>query len=255
MGYRIPDFGQAPRQTYQQLLVENRSKGRSVPEAGALALEIALSGKPSELEAGQNELWLTYEATLAEVEADGRSKNRRGVELAYHNRQHVGDCLLALACLFRFDRVLPDSLRLLGLVVMAGHDLGHQGLTNEQLGGPSEQERQTLARLTEGAWRGLKQEHCELAGRLLIGTDPALVASNHVRLASVPNPERIDLLQVYINEADIAGSLHPALAMAQTQALLMERNEPSSSAHAQATYSAFLTQARVSTVPGRLLLG
>jgi hypothetical protein len=101
----------------------------------------------------------------------------------------------------------------------------------------------------------MKPEHCELAGQLLIGTDPALVAANHARLSAASTEEAVDLLQVYINEADIAGSLHPSLAMAQTQALLTERNEPSSSAQAQATYSAFLAQAVVSSAPGRLLLG
>jgi hypothetical protein len=90
---------------------------------------------------------------------------------------------------------------------------------------------------------------------LILGTDPALVAANHARFASNPSADPVDLLQVYINEADIAGSLHPSLAMAQTEALLIERNEPSSESHARSTYAAFISMATVSSSPGRLLLG
>jgi hypothetical protein len=259
MAYRLPDLTNDPKRTYESLLLENRSKGRTVPEVGAFAAEIALSPlSPASFttrDPSVQELWLSYEATLNEVEADGRSRARRGEELAYHNRTHVSDCLLALACLYRLETSLDERSKLLGLVVMAGHDLGHQGRTNEELGSPGEQERQTLARLIEGAWRGLKPADLDLASRLLLGTDPAVVEDNHRRFEQSAAESRVDLLQVLINEADIAGSLHPHLAEGLTMALLKERGQIECKDSAAAMYTAFRARTLVSSVPGRCLLG
>ncbi|MFM1827581.1 MAG: hypothetical protein RLY67_962 [Pseudomonadota bacterium] len=260
MAYRLPDLTDDPRGSYEALLLENRAKGRAVPEVGAFAAEIALSpsGGTSSFamrEPSAQALWLSYEATLNEVEADGRSRARRGEELSYHNRAHVADCLLALACLYRFDSHLDDHAKLLGLVVMAGHDLGHQGRTNEELGSAGEQERQTLARLVEGAWRGLRPADLSAASQLLLGTDPAAVKENHRRFLAMEQPSELDLLQVLINEADIAGSFHPSLAESLTLALLRERGQVECKVSAASMYEIFRSQAMVSSTPGRLLLG
>ena len=256
MGYKIPDFTPNPRQAYEAVLLENRQRSRTVPEVGAMALEVCM---PGGLRRGQDllgALFIAYEATLNEVEADGRQRARRGAELAYHNRQHVADCLLALACLLRLDESLPDVFKVIGLLVMAGHDLGHQGLENDALGGDSAQERLTAARLAEGAWRSLPPETLKLATELVIGTDPALVPKNHAdhRLADVFNHRA--LLQVYINEADIAASLLPELGRELTRALLQERGEmaPVSEAIDHA-YRNFRLHACVSSAAGRALIG
>ncbi|MFM1826808.1 MAG: hypothetical protein RLY67_189 [Pseudomonadota bacterium] len=259
MAFRLPDLQQAPRAVYEELILENRRRSRSVPEVGAFAASIALGSRfQAEVVPGDQEtqsLWFSYEATLNEVEADGRSRARRGEELSYHNRAHVADCLLALACLLKLDNCLDEKLKLLGLLVMAGHDLGHQGFTNEQLGSPGEQERQTLARLAEGAWAGLPSPYLELASRLVLGTDPAVVMHNHQQMLETKEFDASRLLQVYVNEADIAGSLHPGLAEVLTMQLLAERNQAVTKSAAAGLYRDFRRKAMVSSAAGRLLFG
>jgi hypothetical protein len=48
------------------------------------------------------------------------------------------DVLLSLCFLFLNSPNLPREDQLIGLVAMAGHDLGHQGKTNQELSIPQE---------------------------------------------------------------------------------------------------------------------
>lgn len=253
MGYNLPDFAEDPHQAFRTLLLENRRRHRTVPEIGLMALEICMPSGRRRRDDPPGALQMAYEATLNEVEADGRQKARRGAELAYHNRRHVEDCVIALACLFRLDTELTDDQRLLGLLVMAGHDLGHQGLENSELGAMSAQERLTAERLAEGAWSGLPSETLRHAISLVIGTDPALVAENHDRhLRDLTSADA--LLQVYINEADIAASLLPQLGPDLTRALLLERGRSDpTNAEVHAFYEDFCRGSRVTSVAGRTL--
>jgi len=68
---------------------------------------------------------------LVNLEADQRLQGQG--ELSYHNRDHISDVLLALCFLFLNSPNLPREDQLIGLVAMAGHDLGHQGKTNQEL--------------------------------------------------------------------------------------------------------------------------
>jgi serine/threonine-protein kinase RsbW len=154
------------------------------------------------------------------VDLDGQRLAELQSELKYHNRAHVADALTALACLLAESPQLSTTEKWLAMIAMAGHDLGHQGKTNQQL--QACQEEITADWLSRDALNLLlAQEKAELV-RWIIGTDPERVAANH--RAFLDDPEsHSKLLQVLINEADVAASLVPQLAMKLTQQLLIER--------------------------------
>jgi serine/threonine-protein kinase RsbW len=154
------------------------------------------------------------------VDQDGQRRADVQRELNYHNRAHVADALTALAFLLAESSQLSTAEKWLAMIAMAGHDLGHQGKTNQQL--QACQEEITADWLSRDALNLLlPQEKAELV-RWIIGTDPERVAANH--RAFLDDPEsHSKLLQVLINEADVAASLVPQLAAKLTQQLLIER--------------------------------
>ncbi len=98
--------------------------GKTVPEL-ALALLRPLQ---------TSQLGILQGAGLAlahQVETDGQSRAVKGLELAYHNRDHIRDTLVALNLLLKAS---PSPLSLedkqVTIVAMVGHDLGHEGLPN-----------------------------------------------------------------------------------------------------------------------------
>lgn len=98
--------------------------GRTVTEQA-----LALIGAPER--AGLTQLETSIKHLAEQVEADGQQRFEQGHELAYHNRDHVRDVLLALNLLVE---ACPDSLSAedmhLTVLAMVGHDLGHDGLPN-----------------------------------------------------------------------------------------------------------------------------
>jgi anti-sigma regulatory factor (Ser/Thr protein kinase) len=135
---------------------------------------------------------------------------------------------------------------------MVGHDFGHQGKTNHELG--CSQEEITAAWLAAQVANELLPEQIALLTGWVIGTDPACVASNHLAYEASPEDEHL-LIQVLINEADIAASLMPDLALVLTRDLLQERGlSYQQDAEVRDFYESFKSQARVSSPAGMRLL-
>lgn len=197
-------------------------------------------------------LSLSYFKVVAGVHSAGEQLHQAGKELAYHNRAHAADAITALACLLADTSELSDTDQWLAMIAMAGHDFGHQGKTNQQLG--CSQEEITAAWLKEEVAEHLSTEQVNRLTSWVMGTDPALVAANHAAYAASPKDVDV-LIQVLINEADIAASLLPEFALGLTRQLLEERGlSHLDASEVQAFYEGFLAHARVSSPAGKRLL-
>lgn len=185
------------------------------------------------------------------TDSEGRALALRGQELAYHNRRHAADCVLAMAWLLAGSTGIGERLTLLSIAAMAGHDLGHQGRSNHALGAC--QEARTARRLDTACAQGLARADRALLARLVRGTDPAQVDANHDRYLADPADAR-GHVQVLMNEADIAASLSPRWGPPLTRALQLERGEDASGPRVQRLWQAFVMQSRISTPAGRRLL-
>lgn len=188
---------------------------------------------------------------LVNLEADQRLQGQG--ELSYHNRDHISDVLLALCFLFLNSPNLPREDQLIGLVAMAGHDLGHQGKTNQELS--LSQEVLTADLIDKNALSALLPRTRQRIKNLIIGTDPSLVEQNHVAFRK--NASNNDLLlQVLLNEADIAVSVLTPFGMQMTANLLNERGVlHSTDALVSATFSAFRSKVLFSSPAAIALLG
>jgi anti-sigma regulatory factor (Ser/Thr protein kinase) len=197
-------------------------------------------------------LSLSYFKVIAAVDDAGERLHQSGKELAYHNRAHAADAITALACLLADTSDLSDTDKWLAMIAMAGHDFGHQGKTNQQLG--CSQEEITATWLQAEVAECISTEQLSRLTDWVIGTDPALVAANHAAYAASPKDVDV-LLQVLINEADIAASLLPEFALGLTRQLLLERGlSYQNESEVQAFYEGFLVHARVSSPAGKRLL-
>lgn len=185
------------------------------------------------------------------TDCEGRIRALCGRELAYHNQQHAADSVLAMAWLLAGSTGIGERLALLSIAAMAGHDLGHQGRSNEALG--TCQEALTARRIDTACAREVARADRTLLARLVLGTNPSRVRANHDRyLADPADPQRH--VQVLMNEADIAASLSPRWGPALTHALLVERGEAGAGHRVHGLWRAFVTQSRISTPAGRRLL-
>lgn len=192
----------------------------------------------------------TYRRTLQHVDEDGRSRAGQGGELAYHNRFHVAQTLTALSYFLEHSN-FETQHRLLALIVMAGHDLGHQGLSNEALG---QQQESLTYDLLEPIWHSLTAEQKAWAHQWLVGTDPSLVKANHERFLKQPHDPLLGM-QVLINEADVAGSLTSEFGQELTRRLLIERGNPlPTEQDVRETHKQFVSQVPLSSKQARFFL-
>jgi len=198
------------------------------------------------------ELITLFNLSVEYVAAYHSKLKERSNELAYHNLLHIQDCMTALSYLLLTSPELSYSDKLLGLIVMLVHDLGHEGKSNTEL--DVTQESKTLKLLESELFKGLSVERLKTVSELLLGTDPKIVPFNHSRFLSDPNT--FNLLQVLINEADIAASIGPLLSEDLTKALLIERGSKApSSLQIKNLYSEFSKGVSLSSSPGRYYLG
>lgn len=150
----------------------------------------------------------------------------RGLEPAYHNRLHIADTLVGMACLLRVRRELvrgvsPHAHRqtalqpaeLMGLLAMLIHDFQHDGRVND---GPGELERRSLQQfLPHAKSMDLSLEEWNTLTRLVLNTDPATVGTLHdeFRASSASGPSSIAVplslreLAVLVTEADVLASV------------------------------------------------
>jgi hypothetical protein len=180
------------------------------------------------------------------VEEDGARRARAGAELAYHNRLHIADTLVALTLLIRVQSAIESRaaatvplLWIEALIAMVAHDYLHDGTVNSRLG---EIEARSCAAIEPPLVRlGLPADSRQRVLGWIMATDPAVVADHHrwirQRPFSVDDPL---CLQAMINEADILVSALPDFERAQTESLVRERRQSG----ADASDSLLTAQAR-----------
>jgi hypothetical protein len=231
-------------------LIEGRRERRSLSSAVKRALLLCRLTAHDNLQAElRRALW----NVVGDVEREGERLAAIGKELPYHNRAHVSDAVTALSCLMHATTQLKPVDQWLGIIAMAGHDLGHQGKTNLQL--QTNQESITADWVVRRCLDGLSTEHKSQIRKLIEFTDPSKVRQTHLAFRKSPTDQRL-LLQILINEADIAASLVPDLAPSLTRALLIERGiELPTNQEVRELYEAFEKQCMVSSDAAIALLG
>ncbi len=165
------------------------------------------------------------QATAEAVERNGRERDARGTEPAYHNRLHIADTLAALVCLLlhsRADRPSPVELPVpqewLLLLAMLAHDYLHTGLVNQF---PAELEQASVAGLRplmEDC--GMAPEDQALVGELILMTDPTRVGKTHEAVGGKPFClDEFNPMAVLLQESDILASVLPGIGLEQTRRL------------------------------------
>lgn len=105
----------------------NLKIGRTVTDQASTLIRAPGQAHRTPLETGIKSL-------AEQVEADGHQRAERGLELAYHNREHIRDVLVALKLLVEAsDKHLSQGDVQVTALAMVGHDLGHDGLPNRSL--------------------------------------------------------------------------------------------------------------------------
>jgi len=190
----------------------------------------------------------TLFAVVEDVEKEGAKLHALGKELSYHNRAHVKDTVNTLAYLLSITASLEEEDRLLALIAMAGHDLYHEGKTNDQLKIP--QEEVTARLIEESCLFLLNAQQKKKVLNWIVGTKPDQILSNHI-IFKKQNKNPSNLIQILINESDIAASLNPSLYFGLTRALLIERGSINpSSLEIHNLYKDFVSNAHISSVAG-----
>jgi hypothetical protein len=156
------------------------------------------------------------------VNAEATERSLGAGELRYHNSAHVADTIVALSFFLLNSQTFLKEDCLIGLIAMAGHDLGHQGKTNHELG--CSQEVLTANFVDLNACTALTKTERQHIKRLIVGTDPSLVEQNHKKYKKNPLSKNL-LLQVLLNEADIAASILEPFKFTMTTNLLKERGQ------------------------------
>jgi hypothetical protein len=191
--------------------------------------------------AAASRLLKAVQATARIVEGEGARLAGLGCEPAYHNRLHIADTLVGMACLLRVRRELaargsphakiPQSFQpaeLMGLLAMLIHDFQHDGRVNDA---PGELERHSLQQfLPHAKLIDLSLEEWGTLTRLVLNTDPATVGTLHdeFRSSSVSDPsllaEPLNLreLAVLVTEADVLASVMGETGEALGRALTLE---------------------------------
>ena len=148
-------------------------------------------------------------------------------ELAYHNRHHTAEAVLAMGWLLEAARragMIDPDLAALGVLAMLGHDIFHDGSAP---GNGELEERSAAAVEVLAAEAGLTARERAVIRAVIAGTNPCRIGENAARAASMlptgPLGHHVDLLIAMANEADVLASLMPSLGAALTADLARER--------------------------------
>ena len=140
-------------------------------EARDLSLPQRVAAKVRSLPAVEPELAEAFFAVAHLVEGDGEARARTGTELDYHNRTHVHDVLRSLSLLLSTKEAgLNAADRLVLMIAMIAHDLGHDGQVNSF---PYELESRSwclVAPTLRSA--GLRAAQMEQVRAIILATDP-----------------------------------------------------------------------------------
>jgi hypothetical protein len=140
-----------------------------------------------------------------QVEADGQRRAEQGSELAYHNREHVKDVLVALKLLADTAPIALAAEDLhLTILAMVGHDLGHDGLPNRSPRQLELQSSQMVCSLLDRSTLG--HQRCRRLRTIILMTDP----KDYPRLAQRSRRSVLSTQIALAVDADLFTSLLPS---------------------------------------------
>jgi hypothetical protein len=191
--------------------------GRAFADAFALATGVASPYQPA------RSLQQAGIALIAFIQANPGRAN----DLPYHNQYHFAEAILAMGTLCavarQLARVSPAEAAL-GVVAMAGHDIGHDGSSGCD-GALEALAAAETVRISRAA--GVAEDRLDVLAYIIEGTDLRAVADNEARSAGILPPGRFgssaDALRSLANEADVMASLMPHLGLRLGDALAAER--------------------------------
>jgi hypothetical protein len=151
------------------------------------------------------------------VEMKGAQMANNGVEPAYHNRLHIADSVVSMACLLRANRQLKgrESKPLskdeaLCILTMLVHDYGHEGHINLS---PRMNETQSIFLYTPiMKCMGLSAQDLNRMNAMVWNTDPTSVSELHRKFKKYPasaRPLGVHEMEILVTEADILASALP----------------------------------------------
>ncbi len=170
------------------------------------------------------------QAVAGLIEEDGRARQSKGLEPAYHNRLHMADAMVALTALLLETRkdvaassaqTGPAHAEWLAMLAMLGHDYLHDGSVNKT---PSELEWRSVRQLQPlMALHGMSAADADIVKDLILRTDPTVVAASHQKIAGRRFViQDLDCLTVLVQEADILASSLPEVGQTLTRQLAQE---------------------------------
>lgn len=236
--------------------IENRRKsGSSLADSYYHAQNVAgisnlaLGNKGNALE----KLLLVSEQVLKQVEDEGEKLASRGLEPAYHNRQHFADALLALSFFLTKTTQFSAQDKQLMLLTILVHDFGHRGLAYIDPYETSHEE-ESVRLLKDTAINTLDKSQQELINRLILGTNPKYLSQINARYINDPENKEF-FMQSLINDADITASFIPNLSQDLTKLILIELGNPNPNIHQiDQAYLAFKSQFSITTPIAKSLL-
>ena len=206
---------------FTSLLLNRRRAQLSLAESFHQAQEISgiLSSERKD-DPSLNRLLAVSERLLKLVERVGVEKAAKGLEPAYHNRQHFADAVLALSLLISKVNELSIEDKQLMLLAMLVHDFGHRGIGNLPSDGMTHED-ETIVALKKTALQMLPEEQQNEIFELITGTTTNLLQKTNARYKVEPTNLQY-LKQALINDADIATSYIPKIGPALTKSILIE---------------------------------
>jgi hypothetical protein len=174
-------------------------------KSGGTVTDQALRLLEAEEQTVQTPLEALIESLSDQVEADGQRRAERDCELAYHNREHVKDALVALKLL---ADAAPNALAAedlhLTILAMVGHDLGHDGLPNRSPRQLEIRSWQMICSLIDLSTLG--HQRLRRLRTIILMTDP----KDYPRLAQRSRPSVLSTQIALAVDADLFASLLPS---------------------------------------------
>lgn len=164
------------------------------------------------------------------VEMNGAQMAKHEVEPAYHNRLHVADTVVSMACLLRANRQLKsrESMPLskaeaLCILTMLVHDYGHEGHINRS---PRMNEKKSISLYTPILKSmGLNSQELDRMNTMVLNTDPKSVSELHRKFKKYPASAKhlgVHEMEILVTEADILASALPYPGFELSRSLCVE---------------------------------